>query len=203
VSTIFFDVDTQLDFMLPSGALYVPGAEHLTGTLAALTHHANTRGIKILSSADAHAEDDTEFKQWPPHCVAGTQGQQKISATLLPKPLVLSSERGALEGVATRVADAGQIIIEKQTLDVFSNTNLRPLLEGLKPQRVVVYGVVSELCVECAAFGLLRLGHRVELVTDAIKSLHPEQEKQMLQRFESQGGLLTTSAAVLAQSAAA
>jgi nicotinamidase/pyrazinamidase len=201
VSTVFFDVDTQLDFMCAAGALYVPGAEQIIVNLGALTRHANACGIKVVASVDSHAEDDPEFKRWPPHCVVETQGQQKIGVTQLAKPLVLSTERDALETVSNSVMGARQIIIEKQTLDVFSNPNLRALLQLLKPERVLVYGVVSELCVECAALGLLRLGHRVELVADAIKSLNAEQEKQMLRRFQEQGGVVTTCSSVMAQSA--
>ncbi len=152
---------------------------------------------------DAHAEDDAEFRQWPPHCVVGTQGQHKIGATKLQKPLVLSSDRAALAAIEELVPSAKQIILEKQVLDVFSNPNLRGLLGLLKPTRVFVYGVASELCVDCAASGLLRLGHRVELVTDAIKSLDSERERQMIERFKDQGGVLTTCGSVLAASASA
>lgn len=171
--------------------------------LTALTRYAHRSSCLVLSSVDAHSEDDPEFKQWPPHCIVGTQGQQKISATQLPKPLVLSTERGALEFIREKLDSAKQIIIEKQTLDVFSNPNLRALLGELNPERVIVYGVVSELCVECAALGLLRLGHRVEVVTNAVKGLEPERERQMLDRFQAQGGVLTTCEAVTAASASA
>lgn len=198
VNTVFFDVDTQLDFVAPAGSLYVPGAETIVPQLTALARFAAASGIPVISSVDAHAEDDPEFKQWPPHCVVGTQGQQKIAATLLTKPLTLSVERGALDLMRDQVSAAKQIIVEKQTLDVFSNPNLRGLLNLLKPERVVLYGVVTELCVECAAMGLLRLGYKVEIVTDAVKELNAEQGAQMLARFTSQGGVATTVPAVTA-----
>jgi nicotinamidase/pyrazinamidase len=203
VSTVFFDIDTQLDFMCPAGALYVPGAEKIVGQLSSLTRYAAGVGIKVLSSIDAHAEDDMEFKHWPPHCVVDTQGQQKIAATQLPKPLVLTTERGALDGITEFIPSAKQIVIEKQAIDVFSNPNLRSLLSLLKPAKFVVYGVATEVCVECAALGLLRLGHKVELVTDAIKGLNREQEEQMLKRFGEAGGTVTTCSNVVAASASA
>jgi nicotinamidase/pyrazinamidase len=34
--TVFFDVDTQLDFLYPAGALHVPGAESIVPQVAAL-----------------------------------------------------------------------------------------------------------------------------------------------------------------------
>ena len=34
MKTVFFDIDTQVDFMLPAGALYVPGAERMLPVIA-------------------------------------------------------------------------------------------------------------------------------------------------------------------------
>ena len=96
------------------------------------------------------------------------------------------------------VTDAQQIIVQKQKLDAFSNPTLRPLLGVLKADRYVLYGVVTELCVSWAAYGLLESGARVELVTDAIKSLSQSEERNFLDRFRAGGGQLTTSGAVRA-----
>lgn len=195
MKTVFFDVDTQLDFLFPAGALWVPGAERIVKSLNALTSFAAAKKIQIISTADAHTENDPEFSSWKPHCVAGTVGQQKAAGTLLSDRVVLSTAAGSLDGISSRVADASQIIVEKQMLDCFSNPNLRPLLDVLKVDRYVLYGVVTEYCVRCAAFGLLETGAQVELVTDAIRSLNPADERDVIQRFQRQGGRLTTAAA--------
>jgi len=83
MSTVFFDVDTQLDFLYPAGALYVPGAESILTQVGALNRYASDHGIPVISTVDAHTENDPEFQEWPPHCVAGTAGQQKPVSTLL------------------------------------------------------------------------------------------------------------------------
>ncbi len=194
MKTVFFDVDTQLDFLYPAGALAVPGAEAIVKPLSALTAFAAANHIQIISTADAHTEDDPEFKTWKPHCVVGTTGQQKAAGTLLPRRACL--DHGGPHALG--VPDASQIIVEKQMLDCFSNPNLRPLLDVLKADRYVVYGVVTEYCVRCAAFGLLETGAQVELVTDAIKSLNAADEREMMERFQAQGGHLTTVAAATA-----
>lgn len=197
MKTVFFDVDTQLDFLFPAGALFVPGAENIVKQLGTLTQFASANGIQIISDTDAHTEDDPEFKVWKPHCVAGTAGQQKIACTLLKQPLVISSTAGSLDALRSRIDNAAQIIIEKQTLDCFMNPNVHSLLALIGAQRYIVYGVVTEICVRYAAFGLLETGARVELVTDAIKSLNPSDERDTLERFQAQGGVLTTTADVI------
>ncbi len=193
---IFFDVDTQLDFLYPAGALAVPGAETIVKPLNELTRFAAANRIPIVSTADAHAEDDPEFKSWKPHCVVGTVGQQKASATLLNQPLVLTTAPGALDNIRSGIGGATQTIVEKQQLDCFTNPNLRALLQVLRADRYVLYGVVTELCVQCAAFGLLEMGADVELVTDAVKSLRESDQGEMIRRFQARGGRLTTVAAV-------
>ena len=190
MKTIFFDVDTQLDFIFPAGALYVPGAENIVGNLSTLTSYAAEHSIQIVSTADAHSEDDPEFRIWKAHCVAGTVGQQKCAATLLAKYHILSTAPGAT------VAAAPQIIVEKQMLDCFSNQNLHPLLKSLAAERYVVYGVVSEYCVKCAAMGLLGTGARVELVVDAIQTLDPSAENALIDDFCAHGGHIVTTAIV-------
>lgn len=190
MKTVFFDVDTQLDFLYPAGALYVPGAEKVVESLGRLTSFAAARGIQIVSTVDAHSEDDAEFQTWKPHCVVETTGQHKAACTLRGERVVLSEARAA--------KDAGQILVEKQHVDCFTNPNLKPLIEALGAERYVVYGVVTEVCVACAAMGLLELAGRVEVVTDAIRSLNPTAEREMLERFQARGGRLTSVASVTA-----
>ncbi len=64
------------------------------------------------------------------------------------------------------------------------------------PDRYVVYGVVTEICVRLCAFGLLKTGKRVEIVTDAVKALDESAASKMLSEFTSAGGFLTTAADV-------
>ena len=187
MKTVFFDIDTQIDFVYPSGALYVPGAERILPVIGALNRHAPL----VISTMDAHSEDDGEFQFYPHHCVAGTTGQQKPAITLIePRATIPSAAEGAR-----------QLILEKQKLDCFSSPHLEPLLAKLGADRYVVYGVVTEICVRFAAFGLLKTGRGVELVTDAVKALDETAAAAMFAEFTAAGGRLTTSREVLAQAA--
>lgn len=193
MKTVFFDVDTQIDFMFPAGALYVPGAEKVLDNIARLNRYAAEHAIPVISTMDAHAEDDGEFKVWPPHCVIETAGQQKAAASLLEKRVVVPNVAGAVD-----VSGAQQILLEKQKNDCFTNVNLRALLRHLAADRYVVYGVVTEICVKDAAMGLLQTGKRVEIVTDAARSLNETESLEMLRDFQTRGGFLTLLPAVMA-----
>jgi len=182
MKTVFFDIDSQIDFVYPAGALYVPGAERIVPLIAEL----NRRAPLLISTMDAHSEDDPEFQIYPHHCVVGTTGQQKPSITLREKRAVIPIRPDGLQ----------QLIVEKQKLDCFTNSNLMPLLAELNADRFVVYGVVTEICVRFAAFGLLKTGKRVELVTDAIKALDEAAAQQMFADFTAEGGRLTLSHAI-------
>jgi nicotinamidase/pyrazinamidase len=160
----YFDIDTQLDFMVPAGALYVPGAERLIPKVAELNRSAAGNGIPVISTVCAHDENAAEFKQWPPHCILGTFGQLKPQQTLLEKRAVIPNtpcELPDLEGVQ-------QIIVEKNELNVFSNPNFLPLLEKLGIDQCDVYGVLLDYCVGLAAMGLLKTGRTVRLINEAI-----------------------------------
>ena len=178
MKTVFVDVDTQIDFMFPAGALYVPGAERLLPAIARLNRFAVDHGIPLISTADAHSEDDPEFRSWPPHCVAGATGQSKPADTLV---------------------GAGQTIVEKQVLDVFSNPEFLPLLDSLAADRYVVYGVATDYCVRCAVAGLQATGKPVLLVTDAIAAVNPDDGARAIEEFTARGGTLTTAGEVTAE----
>jgi len=188
VKSVFFDIDTQIDFLFPAGALYVPGAEKIVPSIVRLNRHASSHAITVVSTTCAHTENDPEFREWPAHCVVDTVGQRKPAATLLDRRLVIPNKT-----VEFALADAQQVILEKQALDLFTNPNLSRLLETLTADQYVVYGVVTEYCVRCAAMGLLATGKPVSLVTDAVETLNKEDSSRMLREFTSQGGLLATA----------
>jgi len=184
MKTVFFDIDTPLDFVSPSGALYVPGAESILDRVAQLNRSAPV----LISTMDAHTEDDPEFRQWPHHCVAGCLGQRKPASTLLEKPAVVPNR--ACEFSVVGLYDARQIIVEKQALDCFTNRHLRAILSHLNADQYVVYGVVTEICVRLAAFGLLQTGKRVQIVSNAIRALNQEVAAKTLADFQAAGGVI-------------
>jgi nicotinamidase/pyrazinamidase len=164
---LYFDIDTQIDFLFPSGALYVAGAEKLIPAIARLNREAVEAGNKLISTADAHAEDDPEFRIWPAHCVKGTVGQMKPAATLV-----------------------GQPILEKQELNLFSNPEAERMIREIAPEECVVYGVVTEYCVKLCAMGLLERGYKVRLLENAIERISEAEAAEFLREFRARGGVI-------------
>jgi len=181
----FMDIDTQRDFMLPEGRLYVAGAERIIPKLRRLFDLARMNEITILSSVDAHAEEDAEFQDFPPHCVQGSEGQHKLDETLLPRPLIFQNrpiDRNLLDAVRKHQ----QIIVEKQTLDVFDNQVTERLLRVL-PRRAIVFGVATEYCVKMACMGLRQRGVQTAVISDAIRAIAPKTGKEAVEEMRMEG----------------
>jgi nicotinamidase/pyrazinamidase len=195
---IFWDVDTQADFMLPGGKLYVPGAEAIIPTLAKLTIWAAQHRVLLIASADAHQPGDEEFSLYPPHCLAGTPGQRKILETSLTPQFIIPNRHWAELPDADRYP---QIVIEKQVFDVFSNPNTDSLLAQLGKPEIVLYGVVTEICVSAAAKGLLDRGYRVTVVEDAIRHLATGKGRAFLEEVRRRGGRIVTAGQLLSAAA--
>ena len=193
-SLLFWDVDTQFDFMHPAGKLYVPGAGTIISNLQRLTACAAQHGIPIVASTDAHLETDPEFRQYPPHCLAGTPGQKKVEGTLLPHHFIIPNRKIELP------SDLGcypEILLEKQTVDVFTNPNTDSLVKLLGDRDIILYGVVTEICVDRTARGLILRDYSVHLVSDAIRHLDAHRAQATVHYVRQRGGHLVTTSEVL------
>ncbi len=188
--TVFVDIDTQFDFMDPQGNLYVPDAEDIIDNIKKLFDYAKEHKTKILSSTDAHTVDDPEFKLFPPHCVKGTSGNQKIEASTCKDNILIENIE---QDITEFMLDHEQTIIEKQSHDIFDNTNIDKVIVQLDASDYVVFGVATDYCVKFAVLGLLRRGYKVTLVTDAVKATTQEGEEKSLNEMKNAGAVFTTT----------
>lgn len=205
-SVIFWDVDTQEDFIRPGGRLYVPGAEKLIPNLSFLTNAARQQRVFVVGDVCVHAPDDPEFRQFPPHCVFGTPGAEMIPETRADRILFIPNRAGT--AIPEDLSTYQQVILEKQTLDVFDNPNTPIVVERVArftdpDAEIFVYGVVTEYCVRLAARGLLERGRRVALVRDAIETLKPKDGANAINELTLLGARLITTSQALAALAAA
>ncbi len=126
---VFWEVDTQHDFMLPGGNLYVPGAEKLIPNVRRLVDAAREGQVFLVSDACQHTPDDPEFQQFPSHCVRGTPGAQIIPEGLADKFLVIPND--ARYKLPADLSQFQQAVLEKQTLDVFDNPHADEIVARL------------------------------------------------------------------------
>lgn len=172
MKTVFYNVDTQSDFMNPNGALYVPNAVDIIPNLKALTEYAREHEIRVLGSVDAHAEKDAEMQAnggpFPFHCMVGTPGQKHVPETEPKRPLFVQNREYDEFELEQVLAHESEIFFEKQHYDVFTNTNASKMLESVCERKVVVYGVATDYCVKAAALGMKKMKFDVYLAKDAI-----------------------------------
>jgi nicotinamidase/pyrazinamidase len=197
VSVIFWDVDTQHDFMRSDGLLYVPDSEAIIPALAALTGFAHRENIPIVATADDHDPAHRELSEapdfldtFPPHCMRGTPGQAKIPETALRDPLVIEPEPEDPAALGARIrAHRGDFLLVKHWFDVFTNANIGVLLDALAPSDIVLYGVALDVCNRFAIEGLLdrRPAATIWLVRDATRAIRPEQGDTLVAEWATRG----------------
>ncbi|MGC1453419.1 MAG: isochorismatase family cysteine hydrolase [Candidatus Sulfotelmatobacter sp.] len=189
---IFWEVDVQADFMLPGGHLYVPGAEMLLPNIRRLTDAARQGRVFLVSHGCFHTHDDPEFKVFPPHCVKGTAGAELVPDALTEAVLRVPNDADAK--LPEDFSGFQQILLEKQTLNIFESRHADALVQRLGSRaEFVVFGVVTEYCVRFAVKGLLARGRRVAVVQDAIETLKQEDGEKTIAELEQLGARLTTT----------
>ncbi|MCY4011442.1 MAG: cysteine hydrolase family protein [Gammaproteobacteria bacterium] len=208
MTPVFWDVDTQVDFIHPDGKLHVAGAETIVGNLAALTDFAHANGIRIVGSSDSHAPTDDELSDepdfvdtYPPHCLAGTPGQQRIPETALCDVLVVEPDDAAAEILKRLPAHDGDILFHKRYFDVFTNPNVGPVVDALAIDAVVLYGVALDVCNSYAVEGLLQRypGLRITVVTDAVRAINEDRRGELLADWQRRGVRLAQTAEIVAK----
>jgi nicotinamidase/pyrazinamidase len=206
MTAVLWDVDTQRDFMLPDGKLYVPGAEESAPAMARLVAAAKDAGIVHVASADDHEltdpeiSDEPDFRStYPPHCLRGTPGAEKVPETKQADPLPLSLvpfPPGLLAGL---VDGRRELLLLKKNFDVFTNPNADALLEVLDPDEIVVFGVATDVCDDAAIRGFLQRGRKVSFVEDAARGLDEERVAACTKAWREGGVEFTSAADVVAR----
>ena len=198
--TILWDVDTQVDFMLPEGKLYVPGAEETAPAMARLVAAAREAGIVHVASADDHELTDPEISAepdfrntYPPHCLRGTPGAEKVPETKQSDPLPLSLVPFPPGLVPGLIEGRRELLLLKKSFDVFTNPNTEALLDALDPDEIVLFGVATDVCDDAAIRGLLRRGRRVRFVEDAARGLDDGRVAACLAAWHEDGVEFTTA----------
>jgi nicotinamidase/pyrazinamidase len=201
---ILWDVDTQVDFMLPHGTLYVPGAEETAPAMKRLVDAARAAGIPHVASADDHELTDPEIADepdftntFPPHCLRGTRGAERVPETQQEDPLPLALLPYPPGLVPQLIEGRREILLLKKNFDVFTNPNTQAVLDALDPEEIVLFGVATDVCDNAAILGFLLRGRRVRFVEDAARGLDEERVAACMAVWRDRGVDFATTDQVL------
>jgi nicotinamidase/pyrazinamidase len=199
--TVFWDVDTQFDFMQPQGKLYVSGSETIIPKVSDVRRFAFEHGYSMIADVDWHSFQDDEIsdapdfiRTFPPHCMAGEPGSERVGFLgNLPIEYVQIDRVNTevLRNLTTK--KQFHIVIRKNSLDVFSNPNTDQLVKLIGPKKVVVFGVALDFCVYYVVRGLSRFaGVELCLVRDVVKGLGVRPEQEIFDELRQMGVEITT-----------
>lgn len=158
-------VDTQADFMLPDGALPVPGADAIVTSLTQwLARRTPADTAAIVFTFDTHFADtypgSAEAALFPIHCVKGTDGWRNLLDPQSVPPTIPC--RTLEKGVFDMWDEDGLVLCDVHgksppvARDLFFDELRRQGIE-----RAVVVGVAADYCVRWAIDGLVRRGFSV------------------------------------------
>lgn len=198
---VLWDVDTQVDFVHADGRLAVPGAEAAVPAMARLVEAARAAGLTHIASADDHELSDDEISAapdfaltYPPHCLRGTPGAEKIAATTQRDPVPLG-----LTPVAASWLEGREFLLLKKNFNVFTNPHADVLLDRLDPEEIVLFGVATDVCDDAAIRGLVARGRAVTFVEDAARGLDAERSAACVEDWRELGVRVATVDVVLAE----
>lgn len=201
--TILLDIDTQNDFCTKEGALYVPGADgwEERHSQVALAWWAAKNGIPHVATADDHLLSDPEISDtpdfvttFPPHCMRLTAGARKVPWTAQRSPLILGAAEIGDERLAGLVKANREVLLLKQHFNCFTNPNTARVLEALAPERVIVFGVATDICVAAAITGLLAMENppQIVLAYAACAGIDKDRSADLMAEWEKAGVTLAS-----------
>ncbi|MCB1986455.1 MAG: isochorismatase family protein [Burkholderiales bacterium] len=157
-------VDVQNDF-LPGGSLPVPGGNYIIPVLNQYIAGFYTRRLPIIATRDWHPDDHCSFRQyggdWPPHCIANSEGADFAPGLALP----------VYSNIISKATTQ-----DKEAYSAFSNTQLNALLQSFQVKRVFVGGLATEYCVLNTVKDAIQYQYAVFILKDAVCAINRQPE---------------------------
>ena len=146
-------------------------ARRIIPNVQGLLEREVAQGAKLFFICDHHAPDDPEFKMFPPHCIEGT-----TEAEVIPE---LTDYQGE--------------VIPKKSYSAFFGTPLEARLASLKPEKLIVCGVCTDICVLHTVADARSRDYTVEVPVDCVASFDEKAHHFALEHMEKVLGAKLTS----------
>ena len=163
MTTALLVVDMLVGFLEAGHNLYCgDDARGIIPNVKRLIEHEQARGTQVFFICDNHDPDDLEFEIFPVHCVRGTR-----EAEVIPE---LSNYNGE--------------VIRKRRYSAFFGTDLDSRLAEIQPDKVIVCGVCTDICVMHTAADARNRDYQVEVPADCVATFDPQAHKYALEHME-------------------
>ncbi|HDL09728.1 MAG TPA: cysteine hydrolase [Candidatus Omnitrophica bacterium] len=156
-------IDMLNDFVREKAPLEVPKSREIIPNIKREIDKARQNEIPVIYLCDAHKPDDPEFKIWPPHCIEGTEGAEIIEEL---KP------------------NKDDFIVKKVSYSGFYNTKLEELLKSLGVQKLLLTGIVTNICVLYTGVDALMRGFEVEVIEDCVAGLNDDDHRFAIRQLK-------------------
>ncbi len=156
-------VDMLRGFLEEGHPLYCGArARRIIPHIQGLLERELEQGARVFFICDHHDPDDLEFTMFPPHCIAGT-----AEAAVIPELAGYPGE-----------------IIPKKRYSAFFGTALEERLKELKPEKVIVCGVCTDICVLHTVTNARNRDYTVEVPVDCVASFDEKAHHFALEHME-------------------
>ena len=173
-------VDMVNDFCTPGGKMPLPGNETLIAPQRSVIEAARAVGAPVIWIHDSHRKNmrqDREFLKRTPHCEEGTWGVEVID------------ELGARPD---------EIHIEKRRYSSFFQTDLDLTLKDMQVSQVIVFGVVTNICVRSTVHDAFFIGYDVFVPQDCCAATGPREQESTLYDIATHFGTVTNAESIVA-----
>ena len=144
--------------------LYVgPTIREIIPRIRELLEHEKTAGSRIIFVCDTHEPNDKEFEMFPPHCIRGTEEPEVIP----------------------ELAEFAEEIIPKRRYSAFFETNLEDRLAELNPEKIVIVGDCTNICVLYTAAEARYRDYAVEVPADCVATFDPDAHTFALKQMQT------------------
>ncbi len=155
MSNVVLVIDMVRGFLEPGHNLYCgDAAREIIGPVKELLARERQAGSAILFVSDHHDPDDLEFQVFPVHCVKGTEEPEVISE------------------LADFVTEGN--VVPKNLYSGFYNTDLAQRLTRIQPEKLILCGVCTDICVLHTTADARNRDYAVEVPADCVATFDPD-----------------------------
>jgi len=162
MANVVLVVDMVRGFCEEGHPLYVGESSQIIEPIRRLLAEERARGSSIIFLCDNHAPDDAEFQMFPPHCIRGSD-----ETRVIPELQEFAGE-----------------VIPKTRFSCFFGTNLDQRLRELRPDKIIMAGVCTDICVMHTVADARDRDYAVEVPADCVATFDPEAHRFALQHME-------------------